>query len=811
MSFRYAIRRLWKSPGFTLTAVLTLALGIGATTAMFSIIDSVLLRPLPYKDPGRLVRVWKRDGNSGDFDVGPPDIVDWRERAKCLQSITASQGLRLAFQSGGQVSSLNGREVLSNFFEVIGAKPLLGRVFRTISSAQEHEVVLSERTWRNLFAGNPQVFGQRIVLNGLEHEIVGVMRKDFAPEGRPVDCWIPYTFSQADLKDRDVAGWLATARLAQGVSIGEAQAQVDAVMQQIHKENPSLPDYRSHLNSLKTQLVGPSQNDLLLLFGAVGCLMLMVCVNLGNLVLSRSSAHQRELSIRAALGASRTQLIAHSLTETFVVGLVGGALGWLVANCVLDLFLYVGGDFLPRASEVSLSGTAFVFSIILAALASLVSGLLPARVVTKRIAEDLSDALREKAGMADRAKGLLQKALVLGQIICSVVLLSCTGLLFRSFLVLRNADTGIAVPEKILTARLDLSPNTYATDQDVVSFTRRLQQNLEQQPGVEAAGLINHTPLGRTSNPVTAVPSSMSAVPQDQRRLAEYRVAGGDYFAAAGIRLIAGRLLDGRDDQGTEVHVVVNRQFAAQFWNDPQQAIGQKILILNGSGTIVGVTGDIRQVDLQTKPAPEVDFSFPSALRWAESVQIRMAGQMIDPTVTVILRGKSSLHGQDLTAAVQNGVRATDAAMPVTEIKTVANLVDDNVSYRKFIVGLFGSFAVVALLLASLGLYGVISYLVTQRTREIGVRVALGAQRRHIVRLVTGGGMQLVFVGIIFGVGLVLGLSPIVNRFLYEITAADPITLLGTIGLVALIALLAHLIPLRRALKIDPVIALREE
>jgi predicted permease len=321
---RHAFRLLWKSPGFTLTVVLTLALGIGATTAMFSIIDSVLLRPLPFKDPDRLVRVWKRDGNSGDFDVSAPDVVDWRERAGCFKGVTATQEQRLALQSGVEAKPLYGRKALANFFDVIAAKPLLGREFHSVETTAANEVVLSEKAWRGLFAADSQVVGRRVVLNGIDHEIVGVMPKDFVPESQEVDCWVPYTFTQADLEHRDIAGWLVTARLTDGVSIQEAQARVDAVMERIHKENPNEPDYRSHLIGLKTDLIGTSQNDLLLLLCAVCCLSLLICVNLSNLILSRNFARQGELSIRAALGASRVQLIAYSATEMLLLGLLGG-------------------------------------------------------------------------------------------------------------------------------------------------------------------------------------------------------------------------------------------------------------------------------------------------------------------------------------------------------------------------------------------------------------------------------------------------------------------------------------------------------
>jgi predicted permease len=321
---RHAFRLLWKSPGFTLTVVLTLALGIGATTAMFSIIDSVLLRPLPFKDPDRLVRVWKRGGNSGDFDVSAPDVVDWRERAGCFKGVTATQEQRLALQSGVEAKPLYGRKALANFFDVIAAKPLLGREFHSVETTAANEVVLSEKAWRGLFAADSQVVGRRVVLNGIDHEIVGVMPKDFVPESQEVDCWVPYTFTQADLEHRDIAGWLVTARLTDGVSIQEAQARVDAVMERIHKENPNEPDYRSHLIGLKTDLIGTSQNDLLLLLCAVCCLSLLICVNLSNLILSRNFARQGELSIRAALGASRVQLIAYSATEMLLLGLLGG-------------------------------------------------------------------------------------------------------------------------------------------------------------------------------------------------------------------------------------------------------------------------------------------------------------------------------------------------------------------------------------------------------------------------------------------------------------------------------------------------------
>jgi putative ABC transport system permease protein len=810
---RYAIRRLRKSPGFTLVAVLTLALGVGASSAMFAIVDSVLMRPLPFKDPGRLVKIDTIIDRREVVPTAAADFVDWQRRNQCFESITAGWDKGFAFQSGDEPREINAETVLPNFFDVIGAKPILGRTFRSDGgAAAETAVILSENFWTRQFSRDPQILGRKIMLDGLRYEVVGVMSGQFMPGSLAIDCWIPVVFTNADLQSRSIRGWTAIARLKPRVALANAQAEMTAISQAMAKEykNP----FGTHLVPLTEALTGYRRSQLVFLFGIVGCLTLIVCINLANLILSRSSSRLREVAIRTALGAGRGHLIGQFILETTLIGLIAGLAGWLVAMFLLDLFLKIGASYIPKASPISLNGTVFVFTLALALLTGFLSGLLPARTLVSHASADLQTPLREtnRAG-SSASHRLLQNSLVLLEVVGSVVMLCCTGLLLHSFLVLERTSTGMSAPDKILTARLTLPNTTYPGDEDLVQFAKRLRENLQQEPGIQSAGLINLIPLSAASTPVGFSLPSRSSDPDHPTPNPQYRVFDGDYFAAAGISLIAGRLLNENDEQGDNINVVVNERCTSIYWNDPKEAIGQTVNVFGGQPiTIVGVTSNIRQISLDQTPAAEVDFSLRSAWRLARKLKVRLgAGDMMDSAFAVIVRGAGNLDGNSLVADLRNAVRKTDPKIPVQEIKTIDSLVGDTLSDRRFVMGLVASFAAAALLLASFGLYGVISYSVAQRTREYGVRIALGAGSRDILRLVIGSGMKIVAIGIVIGLLLSLGLGRLLGAFLYGVSSTDPATLAGVAIVVNIVALFANYFPARRAMKINPITALREE
>jgi putative ABC transport system permease protein len=812
-ALRFSIRRLWKSPGFTLVAVLTLALGVGASSAMFAIVDSVLMRPLPFKDPDRLVKIDTIMDRREVVPTAAADFVDWQRRNQCFESITAGWDKGFAFQSGDEPREINAETVLSNFFDVIGAKPILGRTFRSDSgAAAETAVILSENFWTRQFSRDPQILGRKIMLDGLRYEVVGVMSGQFMPGSLAIDCWIPVVFTNADLQSRSIRGWTAIARLKPGVALANAQAEMTAISQAMAKEykNP----FGTHLVPLTEALTGHRRSQLVFLFGIVGCLTLIVCINLANLILSRSSSRLREVAIRTALGAGRGHLIGQFILETTLIGLIAGLAGWLVAMFLLDLFLKIGASYIPKASPISLNGTVFVFTLALALLTGFLSGLLPARTLVSHASADLQTTLREtnRAG-SSASHRLLQNGLVLLEVVGSVVMLCCTGLLLHSFLVLERTSTGMSTPDKILTARLTLPNTTYPGDEDLVQFAKRLRENLQQEPGIQSAGLINLIPLSAVSTPVGFSLPSRSSDPDHPTPNPQYRVFDGDYFAAAGISLIAGRLLNENDEQGDNINVVVNERCTSIYWNDPKEAIGQTLNVFGGQPiTIVGVTSNIRQISLDQTPAAEVDFSLRSTWRLARKLKVRLgAGDMMDSAFAVIVRGAGNLDGNSLVADLRNAVRKTDPKIPVQEIKTIDSLVGDTLSDRRFVMGLVASFAAAALLLASFGLYGVISYSVAQRTREYGVRIALGAGSRDILRLVIGSGMKIVAIGIVIGLLLSLGIGRLLGAFLYGVSSTDPATLAGVAVVVTIVALFANYFPARRAMKINPITALREE
>jgi putative ABC transport system permease protein len=811
---RYAARRLWKSPGFTLVAVLTLALGIGASTAMFAIIDSVLLRPLPFKEPYRLVKIDTIMPRGEAVPTAAPDFVDWQRRNRCFEGMTAGWDKGFAFQSGDQPREINAETVLPNFFDVVGAKPILGRTFRSDSgsAAAETAVILNESFWTRQFSRDPQILGKKIVLDGISYEVVGVMSGQFMPGSVGIDCWIPVVFTHANLKARNIRGWTTIARLKPDVVLASAQAEMTAISRAMAKEY-NIP-FMARLVPLAEELTGYRRSQLVFLFGIVGCLTLIVCINLANLILSRSSSRLREFAVRTALGAGRWRLIGQFILETTLVGLIAGLIGWLVAMFLLDLFLRIGVGYIPKASPVSLNGTVFVFALALALLTGLLTGLLPARTLVSHASADLQTPLRDtnRAG-SSASQGLVQNGLVLLEVVGSVVMLCCTGLLLHSFLVLERTNTGMSAPDKVLTARLTLPNTTYQGDEDLMEFAKRLHENLQREPGIRSAGFINLTPLSGVSTPLEVSLPSRSSDPSGPTLSAQYRVFDGDYFAAAGIPLVAGRFLDENDDQSDTIRVVVNQRCTSLYWNDPKEAIGQTITVFGEEPvTIVGVTSDIRQISLVQEPASEIDLSLRGAWRLAQKLKVRLGGgDMMDSAFAVIIRGAGSIDGNSLVRSLRNAVRKTDPTMPVQDIKTIDNLVHDTLSDRQFVMGLVASFAIAALLLASLGLYGVISYNVTQRTREYGVRIALGARSQDILRLVVGGGMKITGIGIAIGVLLSLGIGAVLGALLYGVSSADPATFVGVAIVVTLVALLANYFPARRAMKINPITALREE
>jgi putative ABC transport system permease protein len=806
--FRYALRLLLKSPGFTVLAVLTLSVGIGANVTVFSVLNAVLVRSLPLPQPEQLVRLYSEwEPALPHSYVSAPDFLDWRERNTMFAGLAGCRIKEVGLQQNDGAEKITAAAVSANYFQLIGVGPRIGRGFTPSEgeSGESHVAVLSESLCRRLFGSTEGILGRLVQLNAESYTIVGVMPADFHFPDEKVQLWIPLHFSESQLRDRGIRWLTVYGRLKPKVTLTQAGPQMSSIAANLARENPiDNTGFGIRLVPFQEDMVGNQRPALLLLQGAVGCMLLIASFNLANLLLSRALSRTRELAIRASLGASRWRLAQQLLAESLSLGGLGGILGIVLANWGVGLFIFFAKTLIPRSSEIQIDAGALWFTLALSLLVGVLCGLLPAPAISSGVQSNLRENSRGAVGGVHQA--ILRNALVIAEIGCALVVLSCAGLLLRSFLKVEETDSGISHSEKVLTASLSLPPVRYPTDQSIGSFYQLTQDKLTQMPGVKSVGAITVLPLTSGGSDSSFQVVGRSPFPQGQQPVARFRVISGNYFQSAGIRLVAGRLFDEQDGPDAPPRILINRAMALHFWKSAEEAIGNKID--NEAGwiaTIVGVVSDVHNFGLAAPVRDEFYYPVSQAPHYGDAGSNDALGMVL------VIRAEDSIDPETLIGPLRQRIAEIDSTVPLSRINTWSQLIADSIGDRRLNLWFVGSFAIVALILAALGLYSVISYGVAQRTREIAVRAALGAQRLDIFRLVLGEATKLMAIGIGAGLFASFCLTHLMQGFVYGVGTADPQTFLGVITLLVLIGLVANYLPAQRAMNINPTMALREE
>jgi putative ABC transport system permease protein len=789
-------RLLLQKPGFTAAVLVTLALGIGANTAVFTILDTVLLRPLPYSEPERLVRIWESNPARGwpQFGVSQPNFLDWREQGRgAFERLAASTSRPHNLTLGGETERLPGVAVTHDFLPLLGVRPTLGRNFLPDEDAPGRGnpvVLLSRGLWQHRFGGDPEIVGRAITLNDVPHTVIGVL-----PEfhwGR-YDVFVPLRPDPNE--NRGDHRLSVYGRLKPGVSLDQAGTALAGVAAHLARQYPESNDgWTVTLNSFFDWAVPQeSRRPLYLLLAAVALVLLIACANVAGLLLARAAGRRREIAVRAALGASRARLVRQLLAEAMLLALLGGGLGLLAAQWGLNVLKTAAETAVPRADEIALDHRVLLFALGTTVLTGLLFGLAPALQATR---VDLQGALKDGATGDGRARQRARSVLVVGQVALSLVLLVGVGLLLRSLMALIDTPPGFD-PRNLLTASINLPESRYPTAKEFAAFHQRLLQRLRGLPGIDAASIASGLPMDGNATMMEVHPDEAPAAPDGPAPSAQWRLVSPGYFRTMGIPLRAGRDLEERDlapDTFDLRGAVISETMARRLWPG-QDPIGRRFHPWNATNppvTVVGVAGDVRLFTLDETPGPAVYFFF---VRW-NPIQIAVRTQGEPGAFAGLLRDE---------------VRAIDPGVPVAQIRPMQELLGSTTSPRRFTMTLLAIFAGAALLLSGVGLFGLLAFLVAQRTRDIGVRLALGARRSDILRLVVGRAMHLTAIGVAAGLAGALALAGVIRSMLYGVGARDPLTLVATALLLVLVALLACWIPARRAARVDPIVALRCE
>jgi putative ABC transport system permease protein len=804
---RYALRMLAKSPSFTAIAVLALALGIGANAAIFSVVNAVVLRPLPYKSPNELVWLWGTNPQSeiAKETASYPDFNDWRQQAQSFSAMAGFTASSAILGGGdGEAERLRAGFAAGDLFSVLGVEPMIGRKFLEEENVtgKNRVVLLSHALWQRRFGGDARIVGEQITINNNPHTVIGVLPPTFQdplPEqSARLEMWLPLGVTEQMQQARRSDFLNVAARLKPGVTLQQAQAEMTGIMARLEQQYPNTNNGWSVIvQPLHETITGDVRPALLVLLGAVSVLLLIACANVANLLLARATARQREIAIRSALGASRKRIVVQLLTENVVLSLVGGIVGLLFAYWGLSALLALAPANIPRLHTVSIDQTVLLFALAVSLGTGLLFGLAPALTVSQT---QLNDSLKEggRSGAEGGAARRLRGGLAVTEIALSFVLLAGAGLLIRSFFQLQNVDPGFNA-EQTLTVKLALPSSKYSEDQQVVNFYDRLLSLLATQPGVQVAAVTNSLPLDSGAAYNSFVVEGRIPAPTDRQPDAETRNVHPDYFRALQIPLKRGRLLEDRDAGDAPDVVVIGETMAKKYFGG-EDPIGKRITFGDPQSpeaewfTVVGIVGDVRGASLQEEPYAQVYRSYRQTTSRAMTLVIRAAG---DPL--------------SLVGTVRQQVAALDAQQPLYDIRTGDQVMAGAVARNRFNMLLIAILAGIALLLAAIGVYGVISYSVAQRTREIGVRMALGASAGNVLKLVVGEGMLLAGTGIAVGLVAAFACTRIMASLLYGVTATDPVTFVSLALLLAAIAFLASYIPARRATKVDPAIALRTE
>jgi predicted permease len=801
---RYAARMLVGSPGFTIVAALTLALGVGANTAIFSVVHGVLLKPLPYPEPDRLIRVFEESPpDVPEFPVSPGGFLDLRRETRAFASLAAYQ--RGDLQLGGErPEQLRGMRVTADYFQLLGFKPLFGRDITRADEApgRSRVVILSHALWRRRFGSDSSIVGTTVTLSGESYEVVGVLRPGVQhvggtyrsyPHGESVDIWWPQTLpSSPQRSDRGQHYLSVVGRLRPGVTIAQAQDDVRRIYAELAKLYPETNQrWSTHLRALRTDIIGASETTLLALLGAAGVVLFIACLNVAGLLLGRATTRTREIGVRAALGATRLRLVRQLVIESVMLALVGAAIGTGLAYGAVQALVAWAPENTPRLQMIGVDRVVLVYTVIATACTALLFGLAPAIQLARA---DLAPALQGGRGAPGGAQHRLRRSLVTAEVALAFVLVVTGGLLLRSFATLLRVDPGFR-PEHVLTGVINLPPARYHDRADATAFFDRLTARVRALPGVTNAGLSSDLPwTGYDEN--TGFEIIGRRFPQDQEPEARYHFLTPGFIGALGLPLRAGRDLAPSDTDKSAPVVLINESTARKFWGDAENAIGARLKLWSDQPTtVVGVIGDL-------KDTPWSD-TLPGGVYFAHA----QTSYRQDMFITVRADGDPRL----LVAPLARIVHELDPELPLATVRTLDEVAGAAMATRRFTLVLVAAFGVSGLFLAIVGVYGVMTQMVGQRVREFGVRQALGARPIDILRLVLRGGVVIGLAGLAVGIAVAVPVTRLVRSLLFQTNPSDPLTLGGVAMLLLVATLVASYIPARRATRTDPATALRQE
>lgn len=801
--FRFAFRQLLKDPGFTALAVVTLALGIGANTAVFTVVNAVLLKPLPLPNSERLVSLWERKTSSAQNAQVPAaaaQFVDWHRELKSFDALACwqSAAVNLA-RNGGPPERHNGALVSEDYFRVVGIGPARGSGFAHENFTAGHDgvVILGHGVWQERFGGDPNIMGKVITVNGREREVVGVMPPKFQSPAQ-ARFWVPKVFSEQALADRNFKHISVLGRLAPNVTLEQAQVELTTFMAALEQEHPdALKGWTALVQPALEDVVKGMRPALLVMLAAVATVLLMACVNVANLLLARGSARRGELAIRSALGAPRGRLVRQLFTEAMLLALVGGAAGLLLAQGLLQGLLALAPAGMPRLDQIALDRVAFAFTALVCAVTGVLSGLMPAWRLSQT---SPNDAMKGAGQRVTGSVGWLRRGLVVFQTGAAVVVLVGTGLLLRSFDRLLALDLGFQ-PDLLMTARLELPPVKYAAGQRRNQFAEDVLERLTAKPEVASAAVSTHLPLQGWARYILRIEGQPTPPPSESPATG-YTGVSLDYFRTMGMRVLRGRELDARDREDAIAVCVVNQAFARRFLaaTDP---VGQRIEIGRSDPPlwleVVGVVNDARNAALEKQPDEQVFVPLRQQPGFFRS----------NPALSLVVRGQAG--AESMAGLIRDAVWAVDPDQPLHLLQPMNQMLAQATAQRRFTVLVLGVFAALAAALASVGLYGVMSCTVTQRTTELGIRLALGAQRGNVLRLVLASGLRTLSLGLLGGLAAAVAASRWLRSMLFETSSFDPTTY-GAVGVLLFSAgILACWWPARRATRVDPIVALKTE
>jgi putative ABC transport system permease protein len=791
---RYGFRMLIKKPGFTIVAILTLALGIGANTAIFSVVNSILLKPLPFNNSDRIVAM-SGTTSTGQTWISYPNLEDYRRQNNVFEEISALTPQSVNLTGMETPDRVRGGFVSSGFFKVFDVQPSMGRVFQPEEDqiGSQRVTVVNHNVWKSRFGSDPNLIGKSLILNGEPFTVVGIMPPDFQIPIDEIEVWIPAQYYPNYKPVRSAHNYFAIGRLKPGVELSKAQAEMDTIANRLAQAYPE--DNKGigiKLTQLQEMIVSDIRPALLVLLAAVGFILLIACANIANLLLARGAARNREVAIRAALGASRVRLLTQLLTETTILGLLGGCLGLLIALWGVDILVSLNPQNLPSGLKIAPDIRVLCFTLLLSIFTGLLFGLFPALQLSK---PDLLRSLKEGGRGSGEVTGQkLRSAFVISQVALSLVLLIGAGLLIKSFYRLLTVDPGFK-SENLLTMEYRLPINKYSKPEQQNEFHRQVVEKIRVVPGVRSAALVLGLPFSGNGGARIFTLPDRELPEKDKEPRALFNTATPGYFETIGIPLLKGRSFTDQDGPDSAKVILINQSMASQYWpnDDP---IGKQVHLPQNNITVsvIGVVGNAKQFGLSEELRPQIYACYTQ-----------------NPNIFATIVARTDVEPMSLAESVKKAVWSVDKDQPMWKIRTVDYLLERNVASERFVVMLMSVFAALALILTSLGIYGVISYSVTQRTQEIGVRMALGALERDVLKLVISQAAFLALIGVVIGLAASFALTRLMSSLLFGVSPTDPVTFAGITMLLFAVAMLACYLPARRATKVDPMVALRYE